>query len=408
MDHKVSITKDDRAIRAKPWLARWYGEYDVRTGKQRRYSKSFKLRKDAELFAEQKKAEFQVGMPLDQKDITLGQLCQKFMTNQPKPLSKSSRRGYTETIARLQNHFAPTVSVRKICVEDAEEFISCLEPYDPRYIAKNKTLSDSSIDKHLREAKKIFSTAQKWGYIKTNPFKNISLGTIRKREWHYITVPEFNAIIENTHTLRDKVLYGVLYWCGLRYGEGANLQWDGRNIVFQKSEINIYNRAGTKTLPPFNVKDYEARSVPMNRWLADMLKKLRAERTESCPFVFLTARRLEIVKTRWQNLRKERKSNDWENRYMLNGTLRNFKLRCARAGIQTNLKLNLHGLRKSWATNLADSGKVPMHTLQKLGGWSDIKTCEEFYLRSSDANRQRACDVLNELAENGEIPQDSN
>jgi len=320
---------------------------------------------------------------------------------EPKPLSKASRRGYQETIDRLQNHFAPTVSVRKIQIEDAEEFISKLEPVDPHHISKGKELSDSSISRHLRQAKKIFSTAQKWGYIKANPFKGISLGTIRKREWHIITVPQFNAIIDNTHNLMDKVFYGVLYWCGLRYGEAANLQWDGKNIDFQKSDINIFNRPGTKTLPPFNVKDYEARSVPMNRWVVDMLKKLRSERTENCPFVFLTAERLEIVKAKWQKLRKSGKSNDWENRLMLNGTLRNFKARCVRAGIKTNLKLNLHGLRKSWATNLADSGKVPMHTLQKLGGWSDIKTCEEFYLRSSDANRERACEVLNELAGGG-------
>jgi len=138
--------------------------------------------------------------------------------------------------------------------------------------------------------------------------------------------------------------------------------------------------------------------VPMNRWVVDMLKKLYVERDENCPYVFLTARRLEIVKKRWQNLKKARKSGDWENRFMLNGTLRNFKARCIRAGIKTDLRLALHELRKSWAMNLANSGKVPMHTLQKLGGWSDIKTCEEFYLRSSDANRERACEVLNELA----------
>jgi hypothetical protein len=51
---------------------------------------------------------------------------------------------------------------------------------------------------------------------------------------------------------------------------------------------------------------------------------------------------------------------------------------------------------------LANSGKVPAHTLKELSGWSNIKTCDEFYLQSGDANRERACDVLNELAENGE------
>jgi hypothetical protein len=51
---------------------------------------------------------------------------------------------------------------------------------------------------------------------------------------------------------------------------------------------------------------------------------------------------------------------------------------------------------------LANSGKVPAHTLKELGGWSNIKTCDEFCLQSSDANRDRVYDVLNELAENGD------
>jgi len=78
--------------------------------------------------------------------------------------------------------------------------------------------------------------------------------------------------------------------------------------------------------------------------------------------------------------------------------IKTFKRRCEKAGIKTDLRLDLHGLRKSWAMNLANSGRVPPKTLLELGGWSSIRTCEEFYLKNTDANRQRACDVLNELA----------
>ena len=35
-----------------------------------------------------------------------------------------------------------------------------------------------------------------------------------------------------------------------------------------------------------------------------------------------------------------------------------------------------------------------MHTLQDLGGWAKIQTCEEYYLQNADANTQRACDEL--------------
>lgn len=401
MELKITIIKDERPGRVKPWLVRWYGEYDVRAGKHRRYCKSFTLRKDAEQFVEEKKAEFQVGMPRDQQDITLKQLCQKFSDTRPKSLSKSYRRSHDQTIDRLLTYFSPTTSVRMIRVEDAEAFISSLEPSDPRFRAKGKELSDSAIDQHLRNVKNIFGTALSWGYVKTNPFAKISVGKIRKREWYFISVTAFNAIIEKTPNLKDKVLYGIMYWCGLRYGEAANLQWDCRNIDFEKGEINIFNRAGTKTLPPFHVKDHEARTIPMNKWIVDKLQKLLAEKKDDCPYIFLSSERLRIVQARWQALQKARKSNDWENRFMINGVLRDFKRRCLRAGIKTDLKLNIHGLRKSWATNLANSGKVPPKTLCELGGWASIRTCEEFYLKNTDANHQRACEVLNELAGGG-------
>ena len=63
------------------------------------------------------------------------------------------------------------------------------------------------------------------------------------------------------------------------------------------------------------------------------------------------------------------------------------------------LKLTVHGLRKSWAMNLANSGKVPAKTLMELGGWSKIDVISEFYLQNGDANMKRACDVLNDLAQ---------
>jgi len=398
MDPRISITKDDRPGRAKPWLVRWYGEYDVRTGKQRRYCKSFKLRKDAEHFAEAKKQEFQSGMSADQKDITLKQLCERFMETRPKSFSVSYKKMLNRSIERLQMHFAPTTSVRQIQVEHAQAFIANLESLDPWFIAAGKELADSTIDGCLRQAKTIFSTAQEWGYIKTNPFKKVKVGKLRKREWHFVTVEEFNTILDNVPTLREKVLFGVMYWCGLRYGEAANLRWDGRSVDFDRGEISVVNRAGTKTLPPFKVKDYESRTVPMNTWVIDMLKKLQAGAPDGNPYVFVTSERLRGVQARWEALQKARRSNDWENRYVLNNVLKTFKRRCEKAGIKTDMRLDLHGLRKSWAMNLANSGRVPPKTLLELGGWSSIRTCEEFYLKNTDANRQRACDVLNELA----------
>lgn len=53
-------------------------------------------------------------------------------------------------------------------------------------------------------------------------------------------------------------------------------------------------------------------------------------------------------------------------------------------------------LRKSYAQNLTDVG-TPTPTLKELMGHSSIRTTEEFYLRSSDANEERDCQALDDL-----------
>ena len=60
-------------------------------------------------------------------------------------------------------------------------------------------------------------------------------------------------------------------------------------------------------------------------------------------------------------------------------------------------KLTIHCLRKSYACNLANSGKVPTHTLLELMGHSDIKTCNDYYLKNISANKKRAVEVLEEI-----------
>lgn len=76
---RISISKDKRRLGTKPYLVRWTGEIDPRTGTRKKYSKSFAKRKEAEHFAQQKRKEFSAGMSRDEKIITLEELCDKFV-----------------------------------------------------------------------------------------------------------------------------------------------------------------------------------------------------------------------------------------------------------------------------------------------------------------------------------------
>ena len=90
------------------------------------------------------------------------------------------------------------------------------------------------------------------------------------------------------------------------------------------------------------------------------------------------------------------RAREWQNWRLVCNPLRDFKRYCKRAGIQTDEKLNLHCLRKSWACNLAENGISPK-TLCELGGWSDPSVLHEYYSKTTDANRDRARQVLDDL-----------
>ena len=138
------------------------------------------------------------------------------------------------------------------------------------------------------------------------------------------------------------------------------------------------------------------KTVALPQWTLNLLLEFQAEADEGCPFVFLTPGRWERVKAKWRQFQREGRSSEWQTIHLCNNTRRNLQARCRRAGITTSDKLNLHGLRKSYAQNLADSG-TPIHALRKLMGHSSVKTLECFYIRSSDANEDRAREVLEGL-----------
>jgi len=392
---KVGIYYEKQRI--KPWLVRWYGENNAR-GRPRRYSKSFKRKRDALAFQSDKQAELNTGAQRDDIKITLEELCNKFLESRKHSLRKASLDRYELTISQLKEYFDPTYQIRRIHRQDAEMFIATREIIHPDHKRKHKDLSTGARNRYLSCAHTIFTAAVDWEYIKKNPFSGIPETKSVPKAWHFITPSEFKAVLLTTSERRVQALYGVMYGAGLRYGEAINLLWNGKDIDFERSRINIEKRPATRSIPPFLVKDYEKRSIPMPQWVQNMLLKLHTEAPEGCPFAFVSLQRWPRLRKKWQKLLKGGNSNKWENHMVANNVLRNFRAACCRAGIKVDESLTLHCLRKSYAQNLADNG-TPISTLKSLMGHSDIQTTSKFYLQSTDANEERACQALDRIME---------
>ncbi len=235
---KVGLYHDRR--KGKPWTIRWFGENDEQ-GKPRRYSKAFKLKRDAISFRAVKQKEFDGGTKRDRIEITIGVLCDKFLKNNKHRFRHSSYQRYKLTISQLEKFFSSNHLIRKIRREDAEEFIATLEIVHPIHKRLNKRLSAAARNRHLDCAKAIFGTAVDYEYISKNPFTGIKKGKSTPRPWHFVAPDQFKAILTTTPQPRLRALYGVIYGCGLRYGEAVNLLWNGKDIDFERGRINIAN-----------------------------------------------------------------------------------------------------------------------------------------------------------------------
>ena len=396
VEFNISIQRDTRKIRKKPYLARWTGEYNPHTGKQKKYSKSFSKRKEAELFAQKKKDEFEAGLARDEVKITLQDLCDKFLKVNQTVYAAATSECYGCTIQRLITFFNPHTLIQHIRQDHAEEFIAQIDYVRKEYEGKNTHISDSSRNQQLRNCNRIFNKAVEWKFIRSNPFASIKQVKATTKPWYRISVKEFKSLQEQVPTLRYKAFYAVMYGCGLRSGEALNLLVNGKNIDFETNQIHLFSRPGTKDIPQFLLKDKEARSITMPQWVKTLLQDLYQEHDFDCPFLFLTSERWQIVQKKWAKLRQQGLSREWQNNMLMNNNYKNFQTFCTRAGIHTSDRLSLHCLRKSWACNLAENGIAPK-TLCELGGWSNPTTLHEYYTRVSDANRDKARQVLDDL-----------
>jgi len=394
----ITIGCDNRN-KKKPWTCRWFGDFNPDTGNQRRYGKSFRLKVEAEQFAAQQTVEFERGGRRDKpKDVSLGDYCKNWLRTRKAELRPASLENYKFTICRLEAFFGGDCRLSSLDNGKARRFIC--EQKNRSIGHEGRELSDASRKQIGQNCKCIFNTAVDDGYLKSSPFKLIKSKRLVTKRWHRVTVKEYFALLNAVTSLRVKVAYALLYTSGARLGEAFSLTWndidfENGRVKIANREGTIANRKGTVTLPPFFIKDHEARRIPLPKHTIDLLTEWQAQAPEGVPYILLTKKRYELVKAKWQALHKAGKP--WLNRYIINNVLRNFKVHCKRAGINPVGKLTVHTLRKCACQNWADN--LPMNVVKELMGHSDISTTQRYYTQVDSDHEAKAAQVIQQLLE---------
>jgi integrase len=394
MTTKVGVYKEKRN-KNKPWVVRWFSEYDPAKGKQRHYSKSFARKRDAESFAAAKQAELDQGQPRDRpQEITLGEFTRRFKESHLRNRRSATRYHYSLTLQQLNEFIGEHTLLRDIGPELADRFVSTRQ----RVAKIGKGYSPWSRNRQLGNAKTVFNAAVRWGYLTKNPFEHIMREKCSPRTWHHLKPEEFRQLLSVVSDLRWRAFYFLAYTTGARFGEMFNLLWT--NIDYDSAAVRIHSRSPSKKIPPFSVKDHESRRLLLPAKAVVASTEWEEEVADNVPFVLLTPERWKRVRKKWELCRTGRpwirdtkngglKTGEWENRFMVNNVIRDMRTHVRAAGLELTAPLTVHTLRKSFGQNHADNGTA-IHVLQGLIGHADISTTREFYLQKADANEREA------------------
>ncbi len=388
---KVSLHRSEG--RSSPWLVRWYGAFDPITGKAKRYCKTFRLKRDAERFQSEKRAAHDRGSLRDRPaDVSIRAFCRTYMDRRNHEWAAKTQLHVDDLCNRLLGFFGSQTLVRRITPERAAEFWSKAKVV--REGMKDAQLSRATRNRILRDLKAMFRYAVAWGYLTENPFapiKQLRVAKQQRRCWHYVTPSEYQRLLRVAPDLRWKVLYALAYTSAARSGELFNLTVD--NVDFERGNLRIESREGSDVLPPFQVKDHEARLVPLPRHTIRLLRGWLTVRSSGSPLILLTPQRYQRIMNRWRD--HQHAGRPWLNDYMVNNVLRSLRHHAKWAGIVPKGVLTMHGFRKSCAQNWADH--LPMHVVQELMGHANITTTAEFYTQVSDAHEEQARQVIQKV-----------
>lgn len=232
-------------------------------------------------------------------------------------------------------HFKSVIKGKKLSqigVRDVEEYKN----------RRAKEVCKSTVNRELNTILAAFNRAFEWNYLSENPFKAVKKFKEAKKPPRFFSHQEIDKILRTIIQPRLRSIVLVLLHTGMRRDELAHLEWS--DIDLHRKVLGVYPKDN------WHPKDYEHRTIPINKQLREVLLALPREGQ----YVF---------------------DDGADQFYCVPSSLsRAFRQVLRRACIQG---AKLHTLRHTFASHLVMAG-VDLATVQKLLGHSQINTTMEY------------------------------
>ena len=231
-----------------------------------------------------------------------------------------------------------------ISIEDIEGYV--------HHRLDRKKRKPATVSIEIRILKTAFNLFIKWGFLRTNPVKDIMLPNQNQIKVRFLRKEEVSTLLRviPAGDFRDLII--AYLHTGARRSEllYPNFTWD--NVDFEINQIYLFGKAN------------RGRYVPMNETLKAILLR-RKDSGIGVPF-------------------------DFKPDFVSHKVPKFAKL----AGLKD---VNVHALRKTFGSLLIQSGEADLYTVSKLLGHSSIKTTERYYVDLLDENYHKSVKILDTI-----------
>lgn len=263
------------------WEVRWYSS----DGK--RYSKSFKDRKEA--FEHAKSIQLQVdkGRADKPKQTTIADFIQEHERLMVGQVEHTTLKDQLRALKFFMEHVGSETSLVQITPRDAEAFVA---------YRLSKGVKPASVNKDIRTLRGIFNIAiEPRCYLAegTNPFRKIRERKTTTRPPNYVSPDVLQKVLGVSKNLWWKAFFVLAYTSAGRRDELLNLTW--ADIDFETHNVAFVPKKATPSQLAWQPKDHEPRTIPIPQETVQFLANLQAESDEGNPYVFLTTNRLNHV-----------------------------------------------------------------------------------------------------------------
>ena len=377
---KVPLDKNGKPIprslwpkrRKFSWEVRWYGS------EGKRYSKSFKNRKEAYEYTKKVQEKVDKGRADKPQEITIGKFIKEHKKVMIGQVAHTTLKGHLRALSLFAEHIGPQTQLKRISPREAESFVASR-------LAGG--LSVGSVNKDIRTLKGIFNLAiEPRGYLAegTNPFAKIRERTVAAKPPKYVSTEEFNKVFKASKSLWWKAFLTLAYTSAGRRDELLNLTWS--DIDFENQSVGFFPKQASESILAWEPKDHESRVVPVPPQTVQFLANLQGESDEGSPYVFIKTNRLKHILNR-------RSQGTWQLDYeLVNNLTRSLEVICRKAEVEF---FTPHDLRRSCITNWAK--KLPIQVVQHLAGHSNMTTTRKYYLSVQKSDLKVAREIQSKL-----------